>query len=421
MTHAKLTIVAFLIAAGCRPAAIAPPRDTAPGDSDPVVVDTDRPTDDTGTEQIGTNAYDFSPTRIGSVAVQLSDEAITSLRNDPWTWVEGAATIDGSHYASVGVRLRGKYGAFRTIDQKPKLKIDFNRYVEGQRHLDLESMSLNNTVVDCSYLKETVAAEVYAAAGVIASRAGYTAVTVNDEAYGLYVVVETQDDPFLERHWSDDSGNLYDGKYWMDENWNYVLLDFGDGVDRYFDLEEGEDVGFSDIAAISEAVTAYWGSQGFYENTQHLLDWDSIHHNWAADQWVGQLDGYCLNRNNYRVYFDPDDGGRADLIPTDLDYAFIPAEDWWMDWDYPEGNLAEACLMDHACTAAWKDAVETLLVTLETTDWEQRAGEIWAVIESDAFIDTRRECSDYEVAITRDYLYDWVRGRSAELHSHWEL
>ena len=57
---------------------------------------------------------------------------------------------------AIGVRLRGKIGSFRTLSGKPKFKIDFNQYVEDQRFYGLETLSLNNAIVDCSYLKEAI-------------------------------------------------------------------------------------------------------------------------------------------------------------------------------------------------------------------------------------------------------------------------
>ena len=86
--------------------------------------------------------------------------------------------------------------------------------------------------------------------GIPTSRTGYAQLFVNGEDYGLYLVVESQDDRWLKRNFEDRSGNLYDGKYVYSGYWP-TIVDFGKGLDHWFDLEEGEDVDFEDIGTIS--------------------------------------------------------------------------------------------------------------------------------------------------------------------------
>jgi hypothetical protein len=416
-----LVLCSVVLSAACRPplttAPNNPPGDTVPDDSG------SGPTDTGGTEQIGeaeAPRFEFSPDRIGHVSISLSAAAINALYADPFTYVEGSVTVDDDAIDLVGVRLRGKYGSFRELSGKPKFKIDFNRYVDGQRYGGLEALSLNNALVDCSSMKEILAAEVFAGTEVIASRAMYMTVDVNGDDYGLYVLVETQDDRFLDRYWEDDSGNLYDGKYWMDENWNYVLLDFGDRVDDYFQLEEGVDVDNADIRQISAMYTATQGSDAFYTTSTELLEWPTLHRMWAASQWLGQNDGYCLNRNNYRVYFDPQDD-KAEMIPTDLDYSFLHASEWGYSWNSPNGNLAAACLANEACRADWRDTVAEVLGIIDEMPLTDRAEQAWTLIEQSVHDDPRRECSFGDAISERDELYQWILARSARLRSHWGL
>ena len=116
-----------------------------------------------------------------------------------------------------------------------------------------DELSLNNSVVDCSYLKEPMAWKVFQQAGVPWLRTAWAWVTINGLPFGFYQVIETPNDDWVARHWEDSSGNLYDGKYVWYGGWSYTLLDFGIGVDDQFQLEEGEDNGNADIAAVSAA------------------------------------------------------------------------------------------------------------------------------------------------------------------------
>lgn len=362
----------------------------------------------------------FGLDTIRLVDITLNSDSYDSLAADPYTFVVGDVRIDGETVENVGVRLRGKIGSARTIAQKPKFKIDFDEYIEDQRFYGLESLSLNNSVVDCSYLKEPLGYEVFRAAGVPALRTGYAWVTVNGADYGLYVLLETPDDRFLDRVYEDPTGNFYDGKYVWYGGYSYTLLDFGTGVDALYQLEEGMDVANADIAAISTALTAYQGTADFYTQLGALFDWEEFHREWAAEQWIGHLDGYAQNTNNYRVYFDPTDG-KADIIPWDLDYAFLPANTWGMAWTSPRGQIAAWCLRDAACVADHKAAVSELVTTLEATDLAGFLAQADALTSEAAAVDPRRECSGHSVASYRAGLQTWIAGQNASMRQFWGI
>jgi hypothetical protein len=362
----------------------------------------------------------FSQDVLHTIDISLSGTSQARLWDDPYTYVTGDVEIDGVALDEVGVRLRGKIGSFRTLDGKPKFKLDFNRFVSGRRFHGLESLSLNNSVVDCSYLKEPLGYAVFEAIGAPASRTSYAQVTVNGADYGLYVVVETQDDRYLKERWADGSGNLYDGKYVWYGDRDYVLLDFGQGTDALYQLEEGDDVGHADITAVSEAYLAHAGRPDFYAAMGEVLDWEQVHRVWAGEQYVGQNDGYCLNQNNYRVYFDPEDG-RADWIPWDLDYSFLRASDWSRSWSTPNGNLARACFSDPTCRARHREVVAEVLDTVDSLDLRGMAAQLDALTADAADADPRRECWSYEIDNSRAWVEDWLDDRADVVRAQWEL
>ena len=362
----------------------------------------------------------FQQDVIHQINIELEDDATDSLYRDPYEEVLSQVVIDDMQVPDVGVRLRGKVGSFRTLDGKPKLEIDFNTFVDGQRFQGLESLSLNNSVVDCSYLKETVGYRVFEALGVPAARTAYAQVTINGLEYGLYVLVETQDDRFLKERWADDDGNLYDGKYIWYGGHDYQLLDFGSGLDTMYQLEEGSDVGHADISAISDTLIAAWGQPDFYEQMGEVIDWDALHREWAGEQWVGQNDGYCINQNNYRVYFNPETD-RAELIPWDLDYAFLNARDWGRSWASPAGKLAQACWQDSVCVAAQQQAMAEALDIIDSMDLQTHVDALADLTQAAALDDPRRECARGDVLPWRDYIDDWVATRSDLLRDQWGL
>ncbi|MFT5683252.1 MAG: spore coat protein CotH [Myxococcota bacterium] len=261
------------------------PPDTGPADTEPPPV-TEEVIGDHTLEDDWIFAYDV----IHEVEITLPEASVTALGLEPYTYTEGSVTFDGEAIPLIGVRLRGKIGSFRELSGKPKFKLDFNQYVEDQRFYGLETLSLNNSVVDCSYLKEHIGYALFEAAGVPASRTGIARVSVNGSPYGLYTIIEVPDDRFLRRHYTDPSGNLYDGKYVWD-GYNYTLLDFAEGNDTLFQLEEGTDVGHVDITEISSTILEVALTPDYYTGTSEVVDWPLLHRMWAVEQFIGQNDG----------------------------------------------------------------------------------------------------------------------------------
>jgi spore coat protein CotH len=401
-------IVVLLFAAGC--------TDPSVSLDGPVASDVEQVGSAPGSEEGPSYDADFfDDTFVHLIDITLSADAQTDLRRDPYEFVSGDVTIDGWAFPDVGVRLRGKIGSFRDLSGKPKFKIDFNTFGAEARLGPFKALALNNEVVDCSYLREPVGYALFRQLGVPAPRTTYTQVTVNGEAYGLYVAVEFPDDTFLESRYADGSGNLYDGKYlyWGAES--YALVDFTPEYVGNFTLEEGEEVNNADVNAIAAAVRA---EGTFAERLGPLLDTDAFHRFLVAEQWTGQLDGYGLNSNNYRVYFDPADG-KAELLPYDLDYAFYPSGSWGIGWSAPVGVLAQACWADEACYAEHHAAVTAAVAVIDTPALLADVDRWTALITQPAEDDPRRECRRRQIAPEMAAMRAWVETGTSTLEGAW--
>jgi spore coat protein CotH len=320
----------------------------------------------------------------------------------------------------VGVRLRGAIGSFREIWDKPKFKIEFDWHVDGRDFYGLEELALNNSVADCSYLKEAVAYEVFELAGVDRPRLSFARVTLNGADYGLYQVVESVDENFLADRRVDPNGNLYDGKYIWYGGWSYTLLDFDAAVDDQFKLEEGVDVGHVDIHAVTDAVAAGQYTPQWHALTDPVVDWDQWHAVLAVEELIGHNDGYALNQNNYRVYFDPVDG-KAEMLPWDLDNTFLEDVWWGMNWAAPRGKLAAPCWADPTCAGAQADAAAELLNALPTFDYAAFVEDLHVLTYDAAMSDPKLPwCAAY-VAVNRQAIVDWLDQRPSDLVAHWDL
>ncbi len=419
-------LVPALLLLGCRPqigAPLLPPEDSEPppGDSEPG--DTDL-----GPEDIGDNPVDpddndwvFSIEDVWEVELELSEEAILGLTLEPTTYVSGAMVFDGRRFEEVGVRLKGRLGAFRTLDYKAAFKIDLNRYVAGQTLDGLEKLTFNNMVVDCSGLKELMAWRVFAAMGLPAARVGYVWVSVNGEVYGLYAHIESIDDAFLKRHYAQPDGSLYEGEYLLYPDSSYTLADFEQCCDQYITIDEGEDAWEQDVRGLTNALDAHEGQPDFYEAMGEHLDWHHHHLTIAAETWAGHNDGYSLNSNNYRVYYDPGDEGRAAILSWDMDYAFLESSGWGLSFDWAYGRITNACVADPACRADLRGVVGGACDTMDTVDlravYEQALGTVNPYLSSDP----REECGQWWSATYQVWLGEWLDGGSERARSVWSL
>lgn len=424
----RFPLTALWIAAGCMGT---DPVD-APAPTAPSELPADAPAPPLDVEPVPIVSYDhvtstydntaeglFDRSVLHQVDIFLGNAQVSSLLEDPYRWVRGAVQIDGELVDLVGIRLRGKLGSFRDLDGKPKFKIDFNHYDPGRRFHGLETLALNNSVGDCSYLNEPLIFRAYALAGVPAPRVSFTAVTVNGEDYGLYQAFEFPDDAFLRRNFGEPMGNLYDGKYQLSGGWPLFLqVDFTPSLDHRFLLEEGTDVGLSDVYAVTDGLRAAQGQPDFMAQTAHLVNWPAFHRFSAVEYWGNSTDGYAAFRNNYRVYFDGVDG-RVEWISWDQDASFGNPESSGTHTS-PLGTVARMCMSDPLCKDGLRAEVARLI---DIVDAEGLADDLaaWdALTIGPARDDPKRGCDLAQLDAERDGLHRWFEERPLEAARFWQ-
>lgn len=392
---------------------------------DSVPVDTQEPyveTDSVGDQQdSGLDDWFFTTDTIHTIAISLPPEGVTALDAAPYDKTPGSVTIDGFMLPGVGVRLRGKIGSFRYLSGKPKFAIDLNYTNVDQRFYGLEEISLNNEVVDCGYLKEPLAYRIFRDAGVPAPRTSFARVSVNGADYGLYVVVETPDDRFIKRNYADTTGNLYDGKYVYYEDHTYTLLDFTTATEDLYQLEEGTDVGHTDVHGVVSAIASTEGANEWYDAVNAVVDLHQVETFLAVEELVGHNDGYALNTNNYRFYFDPANAGRMSMIPWDFDYGFLHDYEWGFNWKTPNGVLAGACFHNPRCSGEHHDAIRAVLATYDAPALQTWFDEMQLLIANDAQTDPRRECSIESVLSYQAAIRAWIVTEPENLKSAWGI
>lgn len=132
------------------------------------------------------------------------------------------AVIDGQLVKSVGVRKKGTWGS----TARPSLKIKFDRYVKGQELSQLQMLTLHNFEYSPTKAHQSLVYSRMRRARAIAPRSNLVRVVVNGEDLGVYGHVESIDKKFIERHFGNARGDLYEGWYGADFTTNgYLKID----------------------------------------------------------------------------------------------------------------------------------------------------------------------------------------------------
>ncbi len=214
-----------------------------------------------------------------------------------------SVTIDGVFVDSIGVRLKGYTSFFTTNTVKKPIKLDFNSFVPGKRYDGLRKLNLNNGLADPAMQRDFLAYEMLNKSGVSAARTAYTKVYINDEYWGVYMLVEQIDKEFLKRNFHNGSGNLFKNVEWSDHEW------LGDDPSMYsppFDLKTNEDENdWSGFVEFTRILNLTFGEE-FKTEFPKVFDIDRYLRTLVVDVATNNWDSYLEHGRNWYVYEDND-------------------------------------------------------------------------------------------------------------------
>ncbi len=210
---------------------------------------------------------------------------------------------DGQFYDNVWVRLRG---AVSQGWAKDSYKFDFNKgdyFRFAPEEARVEEFNLNSTFTDKSYMRQVLAYETYAAAGVPIAIAFPMHLRQNCQFNSLAAFVEQVDEDLLDREGLDPNGALYK---------MYSNLGVANG-----DKKTRTDEGFTDLADLVTglALGPAPRQQYIYDN----INIPAVINYVAATTIMGDTDHV---RKNYYVYRDTEGTGEWMMLPWDKDLTF---------------------------------------------------------------------------------------------------
>jgi hypothetical protein len=346
----------------------------------------------------------FGP-RIIDIALTLDVAAKQSLAASPETDVPGKLSFTDASGADrtydVTIRIKGQYGSRRPIDAKPAFKIKLRN--KEDRFFGLEQLTLNNMVQDRTMIHEALGYQVYEAVGVKVPSTGYARVSVNGEAYGLYLNVETIDRQFLKRQFGDDQGILYEGTYGIDLRASDI---------KKFQLDEGKDPGRAQLRALVRAVDGS-GDDVFYGPTPQV-DTKSFLAMMAAGTLLDDWDNYYQS-NNYRIYWNPS-ARRWVFIPTGIDQTFGSNETRVLVFG-AKGLLFQKCFSSERCTQEYAAAVRDAADRFEGLGLSARMDALVAVIDAASQEDPKKTYDAARMTRAREAMRAFIAKRPNEVRA----
>lgn len=278
----------------------------------------------------------FTNSTLHILKITIPEAGLSSLRQNPRSYVSATLQEGSSRWTNVQIRLKGGYGSFRQLDDKPGLTLSM---AGGSPPFHgLKKFHLNNSVQDPTYLSEWLCSGVYREAGVPAARVAHAVVELNGHRWGLYLIMESLNSDFLARYFKRTDGNLYGQGPNADINAPLWRMG-GQETEKWRELQ---------------ALTAA-ASDGDMERLRtrlpQRLDLPRFLSLMAVDVILDNWDGYTFNVKNYEVYHDLDTD-RVVFMPHDLDQLFRNTDAPIMPG--ARGLVAQAVLREPHFRAAYR-------------------------------------------------------------------
>jgi spore coat protein CotH len=325
-------------------------------------------------------------------------------------------SIDGVAVRQVGIRSRGD--GSRNED-KPGLKVEFDKYVPAQEYYGYKSLVIDNLTQDASMLRERLSFLVFEAMGIAAPRNAFARLTVNGEYWGLFALVEPVSKPFLDARVGEESGTLFDYEWRFPYDFSWLGTEATSYVPLPFEPETNEDrpdvatglVGF--VRAINEEPDTT-----FLAAMAGRLDVDRFLTHLAVENALAEFDGIVgdFGLNNFYLY-EYGAGHRFVFIPWDKDSAFRSGT--WPLYRHLETNvLTRRLVADPAKRQVYTDAVARTVDEFLNPRWlTPQLETAYQQIRSAALADARKPFTNVQFEAAVSDVRGVIAARAGDVHA----
>jgi hypothetical protein len=295
----------------------------------------------------------------------MTQQAYQSLSNGNRPEVHSEMTIDGIHYADVGLKLKGS-ASYATMDGKPAFMVDLNEWVPGERFRGLSAFKLHNgNVLDPTRCRDYLTYKLAREAGLMAPRVGFADVWVGPLYYGIYIIVEKHDANMIEYNHPGqrDTGAIFEPNEAPGGGWGGG--DFGQGTVENWNLEEGPrppDPATQESLRAADRIAQATGTEDRATEMWNYVDRDLLLTYLAWENVAMHTDGY-MAVNNWRVFVNGDTH-LVSLVPSGAEWTWSSAgpslgPNWY------SGRLGNWCMEVPSCR---RDYAQRLVEVADLTD-----------------------------------------------------
>jgi spore coat protein CotH len=342
----------------------------------------------------------FSQAKLHDVRIVMDPADWRALRANFLTNQYYAAnmSIDGEVVEQVGIRSRGSGSRNET---KPGLKVDFNKYIKTQEFHGYKTVVLDNLTQDPALMRERLAFAVFEAMGIAAPQIAHTRLTVNDEYWGVYTLVEPVSKPFLKARLGEESGNLFDFEYVDAWDFSYRGPEAGAYVPLPFQPQTNEDkLDPSGLIAFVRAVNEL-PEATFSRDIASWLDVERFLTYLAVENALAEYDGFVGNQgvNNFYLY---QYGGQNRFVFVPWDKETNLANDVWPVQRRVETTvLTRKLLADPAQQRVYVAAVRRAAGYVNERWLGPQVEQAYAQIRESALADTKKHVTndEFELAV----------------------
>lgn len=292
------------------------------------------------------------------------------------TYMKVDITIDNVTTYDIGVHLKGNssYSAPNS-GYKKSMKLDFDKYIDGQDYDGMDKLNLNNGIGDPTAMREKLTYDLFNQMGLPAARATFANVYLNDSLWGIYSVVEIVEGTFLKNRFGEKEGNLFKGDskghlIWEGDDQNLYMGDY--------ELENNDSLNdWSDLVHLLNIINNTTDGE-FEDSLETVLNTDVSIKYWAICNLLVNLDSYLGSGHNYYIYHNISTD-KFEWMPWDVNESFggftmngMPSEVedlYHMAYDFlptgmdSERPLVERMLENTSYTKQYTDALYELIST----------------------------------------------------------
>ena len=272
--------------------------------------------------------FDDSTVKQISLSVAPADWATLLQNYEADTYYRAVFTWNGNT-VSAGIR---QHGHASRSPIKPNLDVNFAHYTKDQTFLGLPFIILKANNEDASNLAEWISMKFFRMMGFPAPREAPAQLSINGEYFGFYMIVEHEDETFVQRNFGESGGYLYE----FEENGSYEFDNLGTDPSAYGPLLSLKtDQAAPDlqtfcnlVQVINQPSSATFTDADFIAALSQYIDPKSFLTYAAAENVFAEADGLVggiVGMNNFDLY-QFQGTTLYQLIPWDTELAFSTAQ-----------------------------------------------------------------------------------------------